>query len=399
MKTAKQLRVVFIDSEIDTDYIKSCNDKNHILGDILVVEDDKVVHKTNQNVNALDTLSHATLCVKIFLETAEYRCSLSFIEILDKETNKGNVKSLVAALAWCLDNDINLINLSIGTTSFLDMPQLIGVIDCLAKKGVIVVAGNSNEGKMTFPASFSDVISVTGIRNMTYESDFWYSNDSIDRVNINCKVNSKSFKHRNKNYYINASNSFATAVMSAKICDYINSSDEPLNIKGILLKYMLPDKSIYKKIYKKFFKNNIEIPIIALATHESISQNSYNKLIQQFLVDFIEYEYNGICISEQHETNFAMKTFNLLDYTQYRIADKLRFYSHYCNVDYILLHGNKDFIWKNFRSNDIDIIIDISYADKCCFKKRGVQHVCFPKPNSPDCFKNITDEIYKCLSP
>ncbi|MCL2255226.1 MAG: hypothetical protein FWC09_12365, partial [Lachnospiraceae bacterium] len=247
--------------------------------------------------------------------------------------------------------------------------------------------------------AFNDVLSVNGLRSSTNESGFRYFNKSIYRINIDCYIQHQSFEYKNTNYILDVSNSFATAVMSAKICDYMNKGNNTLEeIKKILSKYSLPSKRITKIIHKSHFKKPIKIPIIVIAANINNISSNYFSFIQQLIFYFNKQGYNGICLSEYHKTDFDSNMLNLLDYPLYNATEKLHFYSSYCNVDYILIHCNIDFINKKLKSKDIDIIVNIAYTKN--IKKKGVQCINYSEPelNNLESFEKLFIKIYQYLS-
>lgn len=75
------------------------------------------------------------------------------------------------ALYWCLKNDVNIINISVGSVEFNDFYYFIDIINMLYLNGCIIVSAWSNNNKCTFPAVFSNVISIS---NFNYSSKQCY---------------------------------------------------------------------------------------------------------------------------------------------------------------------------------------------------------------------------------
>lgn len=104
------------------------------------------------------TFAHGTICANIIKNNTE-NAKLYSVRMLD-ESGRGLVDSLSPALEWCYLNGIRLVNLSFGTTHFQDKSIIREVINHYAHKGIIIVAATSNIGYTTYPATFSNVISV-----------------------------------------------------------------------------------------------------------------------------------------------------------------------------------------------------------------------------------------------
>ena len=101
---------------------------------------------------------HGTFCAYI-IKINTINSKIYSIRILD-EKGKGLINSISPALEWCYKNGIRLVNLSLGTTHFRDKNKIREIINSYAYKGIIIVAATSNSGYTTYPASFSNVISV-----------------------------------------------------------------------------------------------------------------------------------------------------------------------------------------------------------------------------------------------
>lgn len=102
--------------------------------------------------------SHGSICARV-LEKNCPNVQFGSIRILDNK-GKGLVKWLSVALEICLDKGFRIINLSLGTCHYKDKKEIRSVINHYVYKGMIIIAAASNEGFITYPASFSNVLSV-----------------------------------------------------------------------------------------------------------------------------------------------------------------------------------------------------------------------------------------------
>ncbi len=109
---------------------------------------------------------------------------LSSIKILNDKC-KGSVEQLSLALKLCADKEINLINLSLGSTYFDDFEILKESLEYCYKKGVIIVSAISNENIYTYPASLTNIIGVKcDKKGRIKEGKYIYIENSLDGVNI-----------------------------------------------------------------------------------------------------------------------------------------------------------------------------------------------------------------------
>lgn len=111
----------------------------------------------NEHMDLLGFI-HGTICAMI-IENNFSECMLSSVKILNDD-GIGKVDKLKIALDWCYQNNIFLVNLSLGVTHFQDRTSIRDVINHYANRGMVIVAASANDGYKTYPASFSNVIGI-----------------------------------------------------------------------------------------------------------------------------------------------------------------------------------------------------------------------------------------------
>lgn len=126
-------------------------------------------------------MNHATICFRIIQTYANTLFDAVSIKILDDDTHRANKDALIAALNWCMENDIQLIHMSIGTTEPRDGKAIREMIGKLAERGVIVAAANSNKGVQTFPAYDHRVIGVE-CDAMLVDGQFVYTPNALTGI-------------------------------------------------------------------------------------------------------------------------------------------------------------------------------------------------------------------------
>lgn len=102
---------------------------------------------------------------------------LKFIrQLKDKEIpvffEKENINTLIEAINWCIENEIEIINLSFGFRS--ENKQLKKTINSALQKGIIIVAsiGNTYGMRGDYPAIYEGVYSVASINKDLQRSSF-----------------------------------------------------------------------------------------------------------------------------------------------------------------------------------------------------------------------------------
>lgn len=371
-------KIVFIDSIVNWEYVNKLLKHNQKIKGIFSIRNNSVILSDNYYLPRYFT--HATMCAKKFLDNFYGDCEIYFIEILEDSGCMVNISLLLTALQWCLVNDINIINLSIGTTSIKDMPMLYEIVSRLIAKDITIVSACSNSNKMTFPAFFSNVVGVRAIYNKLGTRGFEYYDD-MDGIDISCYLDEEIVKYEKKYYSIPCANSFAAPVISANICKLINEGYTELSLIRTQIRNSALSINMQNQMDKEYCEKMPNIPIIELIKEDDI----YAKpLIQELLNKFEKCEYYGFCLSEICKTDLKDKIINISHFQSIDTEKILCFYSNYSNIDYVILHRSFDISYNVV--NDIDIIIN-TINNKICYRNERTKEINYKR------FKNI-EEIF-----
>ena len=121
--------------------------------------------------NSYDESGHSTHVCGILANHGEAtlgivpEAELYSVKVLD-DSGCGSFAQINNGLTWCLENDIDIINLSLGAAHEpQDAKILCSTISELTNKDVIIVAaaGNSGQHQLNYPAHYGCVISVGSI--------------------------------------------------------------------------------------------------------------------------------------------------------------------------------------------------------------------------------------------
>ncbi len=104
---------------------------------------------------------------------------LTSLRVLD-EDNEAPVSRVIAAIEWAIDNNINILNLSWGIDT--DNAELHNVIKKAYKKGMLIIAAAGNDGEITYPAKYDEVIAVGSVDSMAKPAASSASGDGIELV-------------------------------------------------------------------------------------------------------------------------------------------------------------------------------------------------------------------------
>lgn len=186
--------------------------------DSSVINDDKLISNSlYKKDNSLVELTHGMLCAMI-IKTHIPATIIEDIEILNKN-GIGHVSKLKYALEQCINRNIAIVNMSFGTTHFLDIAFIRKTINYYVNKGIIIVVATSNDGYTTYPAALSNVISVAagdgfGIdRDMQIQKGIDFNAPSDHEITIEGAA-----------FRLGRSNSYAAPYVTAMVGNLINKN-------------------------------------------------------------------------------------------------------------------------------------------------------------------------------
>jgi hypothetical protein len=144
-----------------------------------------------------DSLGHGTQCAHLILKTAEFIPEIYNIKVFDK-TLKTSTKNILDALQWCIENDIQLINLSLSIPDINYYYEFKHICDEAFEKGIIIVSSADNIGRPCLPAYLNNVFGV-GTAGIENDFDFYCTDSTIQLYakgvapNLNISMSATSF--------------------------------------------------------------------------------------------------------------------------------------------------------------------------------------------------------------
>lgn len=183
-------------------------------------------------IDSPERITHGTLCAGI-IKLYYPDIHIYSLKILS-DTLSGNIQKLFSALNWCVQNHIQVANVSLGSHCSTDLSETQKVINQVAGQGLVIICAASNHRHITYPASFSNVIGVKREEsNMLHEGEFYINDNIVDGIEFTAFA-----KHKLDGKECSNSNSFAAPMITAKVCELIG--EYPLihlqQIKLMLLK-------------------------------------------------------------------------------------------------------------------------------------------------------------------
>ena len=194
-----QIRIAIVDSGIDASH----SGVGDVAGGVHIQ-----IGKDGETVfwdDHADCAGHGTACAGIIRKKAP-SAMLYSVRIFD-DSLLADGRALIAAIQWCIDNEMDVVNLSLGTTDVTFKASLQKICRKAVDGGVILVAAESNDGNESYPAVFPEVIGVTG--GAIYEQDgFYYRKDQ--RIECVARGDEQRVCWLNGKHIMTGGNSFAS---------------------------------------------------------------------------------------------------------------------------------------------------------------------------------------------
>ena len=277
-------KVAFIDTGINTNYLKN---PERVTSRFIINngQSEKYPLFTSSSKSISD--DHGTMCARIFEHYAEdYDYQIVDIKVLnsiyDTDDNevigKGNIKDLNKALELCLDLNVDIISMSLGSLLLSDSRYVRDIIDELNNNGVMIVAANSNSRKLSIPAVFPEVFGVEyDIWGILKPGEILYCPKDPLRIDI---ISAFEFEDELP------SNSYAVPIVTARINKYIS---EGKNGRPEIARAFMEDCGECELLAKKKYMADdtpCELPHIKVIAYEPpIIAYEYVKDIMDCLTD------------------------------------------------------------------------------------------------------------------
>lgn len=225
-----KVRIAVIDSGIDKNNLID-EIKNNITCSVGFVlnKDEKIEKIDNPQINNI----HGTLianCIGIICRDVEF----VDINILNEGLRAASC-CLVRAITEAIDMDVDIINLSLGTTRILSYPKLKRVVNKCVSKGITMVAAVDNSGKTTYPASFHNVIGVRAREDSFIENIDCSGKYFLGAGYVSSKVSINNLEE----YKEVCGNSISTAYVTGVVSKILISKGHRVeinNLKDMLIK-------------------------------------------------------------------------------------------------------------------------------------------------------------------
>jgi len=287
------MRFVIIDSGLDC----SNGEKNITVNGITIdVENGTTILREGFG----DQFGHGTAVVDIFtsnLCSADYEVFMVKVFFDDYRTTS---EHLCAALEYINDNiECELILVSAGIRVSENYNRMQAVIDRLVNKNVILLSAFDNNGAMSYPAAFDNVIGVDTATSFRKKEQYVVRENSP----INVVGTDLSFRVRwinNKRNIVKGS-SFAAAYIAALVANFIIESNKRISLNQCM--DMLKNKAVHVECYEKDinssenakkFMSEVNKAIVFPFNKEIHSLAKFEKMLCMEIVDYYDIRQSGL---------------------------------------------------------------------------------------------------------
>lgn len=233
------------------------------------------VNKENQIIPRIDydkyEKNHGSLCAGIIKKYAP-DCEIVSIKVLN-DNRYGSCRALLTAMDWCMENNIELVHMSIGSTKYIDYECLRRKTAQLISNHCIIVAACHNEEKYTLPACLSGVIGVKALK-VWDNSEYRYNRFYFDDADVLAQS-----RHYVNGDYTPIANSYAAPYITAKVYHLLKNNQMTIS-------------QIKQELYHNWIKaeNSIEKYNVNLASGTDFIYRAYiidyNNKLQYDLCEF-----------------------------------------------------------------------------------------------------------------
>lgn len=231
----RKIKVAILDSGIDK-FHKDLEGK-------IVKEYNTITH----DQDASDEFSHGTAVAGVIASNDNdigligiaLSAELYSVKVLDKD-GKGEIDDFIEGIKWCIKNQVDIINISIGIKKGND--ELKRVVTDAYDRGIILVAaaGNNYRNEVDYPAAYEEVFSVTAIDHLEHA----YNLASTGKIDFSAPGVEILSLAPNNGYGIYEGTSMAAPHVTGSVANLLASSSYPSNSSTVkAIKNRLKDMS------------------------------------------------------------------------------------------------------------------------------------------------------------
>ena len=357
-------RIVLIDGSVDKDELIHPNR----IGDIVLPSGIKPTSIGR---------SHATTIARI-LENLTDNYLLDNYAILQSD-NSADIQHLMQGLEYCIEKKPDIVIISLGSAQPVDGLDMYPLVRLLRSKGCVVFVAQSNNCLLTFPASFSEVITVQRDYSESLQPYSFYIETKhplgVD-ITINCKKTLEKM-------LISYRNSFATPVVAALYCNALNSENQ--------MEYQYKQSAFLGgkawDIIRSKIKESMDTCHVCICSDET--NLSFSNQVLQELNYKMKVHCVGLYLEYEHEYFPCWMRINIKTDLQKQVA----FYETFCDCELLLFHIPLKCLAKVTAQVNMDVLIRKGKSGSMVWKTEKFIERCSSKSVS-----QTVKKIYELLT-
>lgn len=202
--------------------------------------------------------THGTYCAAIIRLYAPDIEILS-VRVMNPGAGQGTLQDIREALAWCAEQPIAVINLSIGSMSLREWPLLRPVIAKLCRKGIPLVCAWPNHDHYSVYASHSWAISVQADNNLR-DNQFYIRHGGFFEADFSASSRHTFPISEYRTEGVVSENSHATPVITAQVCNILKkNSSMPM---GTLFRMLAGDQERELPFHLRILPNFLDTSVV-----------------------------------------------------------------------------------------------------------------------------------------
>jgi subtilisin family serine protease len=146
--TGRCIKVAIIDSGVNPAH-------PHVGG---VVGGTRITSSEDSTNDYLDYIGHGTAVAGAIREKSP-DALLFAVKVFDRALTT-NIEAIIKAIDWCIENEIDVVNLSLGTVNVEHREKFEAAVARAAGKGAVIVAAREMSGQPSLPGCLRSVIGV-----------------------------------------------------------------------------------------------------------------------------------------------------------------------------------------------------------------------------------------------
>lgn len=186
--------------------------------------------------------------------------------------------------------DAKIINISLGCTYVYHYKKMKSICEKLTSKGVLIVSAFDNDGTISYPAAFSNVIGIDTSSEIKDKNDIVAVNNSIVNLLLPVKYYRTYWKERMS---ILTGTSFATATITGLLTTKLNQLSDNMEKEEAIKIIATRDKNCEKIEEFKKPEYKISKAIIFPVNKESKALLQFRDLLNFEVVDVYDERLNG----------------------------------------------------------------------------------------------------------